>query len=253
MRVFVHQPEYIPWIGFFDKLARCDTFVIYDDAQYQHGGFHNRNKIRNRNGWEWLTIPIKHGHPQTIKDVKISGDEWKNKHLSALILNYEKAPYFKDYFPIIKDAISFNHELLIGLNLHLIRAVSDILGIKPIMMRSSEFPYGGKEKNEKLVSMCKFLGADTYLCGSGGKNYVDETMFSQANIKLEWHSYTHPAYDQRFEGFEPNMSVIDLLFNMGPDAKGILMKGGAVTASRVEDVQLITQPLTVQTGPKVVA
>jgi hypothetical protein len=163
MIIFVHQPEYMPWLGFFDKLARCDTFVIYDDAQFQHGGFHNRNKIRTAQGWKWLTVPITHGHPQTLKDVKIAGTQWKNKHISTITHNYEKTPYFKEYFPLIKEAIDFDHELLIGLNLHLIRTFAEILSIKVNIVRSSEFPYCGKEKNEKLVSMCRSMGL-TRIC-----------------------------------------------------------------------------------------
>lgn len=249
MIVFVHQPEYIPWLGFFDKLARCDIYVIYDDAQYQHGGFHNRNRIRTQQGWGWLTVPISHGHPQTIKDVKIAGDQWRNKQLSIITNQYEKTPYFKEYYPILKEAISFNHELLIGLNLHLIKAIAEILDIKAKMMRSSEFPYCGTEKNEKLVSMCKFLGADTYLSGSGGKNYVNENFFGEANINVHWHSYTHPTYKQRFDGFEPNMSIIDLLFNEGPKAKEILLKGGTVDAGKTVEKEDFSKTLVIeQTG-----
>jgi len=247
MIIFVHQPEYIPWLGFFDKLARCDTFVIYDDAQFQHGGFHNRNKIRTQRGWEWLTVPIVHGHPQTIKDVHISGSDWKKKQLSVITQNYEKTPYFKEYFPMIEEALEFNHELLIGLNLHLIRSIADILGIKAKMVRSSEFPYCGKEKNEKLVSMCKFMGADTYLSGSGGKAYVDETLFNDAKIGVQWHNYWHPTYEQRFEGFQPNMSTIDLLFNMGPQSREIILGGGIIGQGTSEGLTL-PKPLIAQTS-----
>jgi hypothetical protein len=235
MIIFVHQPEYMPWLGFFDKLARCDTFVIYDNAQYQHGGFHNRNKIRTVNGWEWLTVPIIHGHPQTIKNVKISGTQWKNKHLSAIARNYEKSPYFKEYFPLIKEAIDFDHELLIGLNLHLIKNFAEILSIKTNIVHSSEFPNCGNEKNEKLVSMCKFVGADTYLSGSGGIAYINETLFSQAHIKIQWHNYKHPIYKQRYEGFQPNMSIIDLLFNKGPKAAETILQGGTINNSKPID------------------
>jgi hypothetical protein len=252
MIVYVHQPEYIPWLGFFDKLARCDTYVIYDDAQYQHGGFHNRNRIRTPQGWEWLTVPISHGHPQIIKDVKIAGDQWKKKQLDRITQYYEKTPYFKEYYPIIRDAISFDHELLIDLDLDLIKAIAELLDIKAKMMRSSEFPYLGNGKNEKLVSMCKFLGADTYLCGSGGKCYVDETLFSQAQIAVQWHSYQHPTYKQRFEGFQPNMSIIDLLFNEGPAAKNILLKGGLVDANKPEE-KAVLKPLIVEKKEPVAA
>jgi hypothetical protein len=236
----------MPWLGFFDKLARCDTFVIYDDAQYQHGGFHNRNKIRTLNGWKWLTVPIIHGHPQTIKDVKISGTQWKSDHLNALIQNYQKTPYFKDYFPLIEEAINFDHKLLIDLNLNLIRAISEILSIKVNFARSSEFPYCGKEKNEKLVSMCKFMGANTYLSDSGGNAYMNEGVFSESNVKVIWHSYDHPMYKQMYEGFIPNMSVLDLLFNVGPQAKEIILKGGVVNTNRIFDNSGISKELIVE-------
>ncbi|MDR1992624.1 MAG: WbqC family protein [Nitrososphaerota archaeon] len=245
MIIFVHQPEYIPWLGFFDKLARCDTFVIYDDAQYQHGGFHNRNRIRTLLGWEWLTAPISHGHPQTIKDVKISGTQWKNKQLNQITSNYRQTPYFNEYFPIFKDVITFNHELLVNLNLHFIKTVAGLLDIKVKMVRSSEFPYGGTEKNDKLVSMCKFFGADVYLSGSGGKNYIDESRFTVANIALQWHNYFHPRYTQVFEGFQPNMSIIDLLFNEGHRAKEILLTGGVVSCNKA-----VTAVVTSQIGNK---
>lgn len=244
MIVFVHQPEYIPWLGFFDKLARCDIYVIYDDAQFQHGGFHNRNRIRTPERWEWLTVPINHGHPQIIKSVKISGELWKNKHLCSIRRHYLKTPYFSKYYPLIKNALMFNHELLIGLNLHIIGTFAEILGINTKMIRSSEFPYVGVEKNEKLVSMCKFLGADTYLSGSGGKNYVKEEIFDNAKIKLQWHSYEHPKYKQGFSGFEPNMSIIDLLFNEGPNAKEILLTGGRIEAKRLSEADVI-EPLII--------
>jgi len=244
MIIFVHQPEYIPWIGFFDKLARCDVFVIYDDAQYVHGGYQNRNRIRTAKGWRWLTVPIVHNHPQQIKDVRISGNHWRKEHTRRLAHCYEQAPFFKNYFPLFKEALNFNHELLIGLNLHLIKTVAQILDIKAKMIRSSEFPYHGQEKNEKLISMCKFMGSDTYLSGSGGKDYVDEKAFSNANIKLQWHKYVHPSYTQGFDGFQPNMSVVDLLFNAGPKAKELIMQGGVIEENQV--------PLNVETELKAI-
>jgi hypothetical protein len=238
MIVFVHQPEYIPWLGFFDKLAQCDVCVIYDDAQYQHGGFHNRNRIRTPQGWEWLTVPISHGYPQTIKNVKIAGDQWKNKHLYRIRHHYQNAPYYSRYYPILKDAIMFNHQSLLGLNLHLIKELAEVLDIKPKMICSSELPYAGTEKNEKLISMCTILGADCYLSGSGGRNYIQEAMFNQAKIKLHWHTYQHPTYKQGFNGFEPNMSIIDLLFNEGPRTREIIQSGGHIEETKKTETAL---------------
>jgi hypothetical protein len=167
-----------------------------------------------------------------IKDVRISGEQWRKDHLQILTQTYEKTPYFNTYFPLIEEAISFNHELLIGLNLHLLKNISEALDIKVKMVRSSEFPYHGQEKNEKLISMCKFIGSDTYLSGSGGKAYVDEKAFVNSNIKLQWHQYTHPTYAQNFDGFQPNMSIVDLLFNVGPQAKEVILSGGRVEEKR---------------------
>jgi hypothetical protein len=248
MIVFVHQPEFVPWLGFFDKLARCDTFVIYDDVQYQHGGFHNRNRIRTMNGWEWLTVPIVHGHPQIIKNVKIAGAEWKTKQLTKIEQNYQKTTFFRDYFPLLRKEISVNHDYLMHLNLGLIQAVAELLEIKVKMVRSSEFPYCGREKNEKLVAMCKHLGADTYLSGSGGKSYLEETLFNQAKIKVQWHSYNHPTYKQVFNSFEPNMSIIDLLFNAGTEAKNILLTGGRVYEKNESNLLALPQPLIAQSN-----
>ncbi len=249
MKVFVHQPEYIPWLGFFDKLARCDVYVVYDDAQYQHGGFHNRNRIRTQRGWEWLTVPIMHGHPQTLKDVKIHGEVWRAKQLNMIKMHYRKAPFFRDYYPVIEEALLFKHELLIGLNLHLIRSIAGVLGIDVRMIRSSEFPYGGAEKNEKLVSMCKFMGADVYLSGSGGRGYIKEDLFMASGVSVQWHSYEHPSYRQVFGGFEPNLSVIDLLFNEGPRAKEIILGGGRVEEKPVFFEAPIANPLLAQKEP----
>jgi hypothetical protein len=242
MIIFVHQPEYIPWLGFFDKLARCDTFVIYDDAQFQHGGFHNRNRIKTVQGWSWLTVPIKHSHPQTIKEVRIAENKWREKQLCIIKQNYEKTPYFQKYFPLIKEAIGFSHELLIGLNLHLIKVVANALNIKVNMVRSSEFPHCGKEKNEKLVSICKYMGADTYLSGSGGRAYLNEAMFNEAKIMVQWHNYQHPMYKQMFGGFQPNMSIIDLLFNVGSDAKEIILRGGTLATTQFSNI-IVPKPM----------
>lgn len=248
MRVYVHQPEYLPWLGFFDKLARCDVYIVYDDAQYQHGGFHNRNRIRTSAGWEWLTVPIMHGHPQTLKDVKIHGAQWRVKQVNMIKTQYRKAPYFEEYYPLIEDALLFNHEMLIGLNLHLIRLIAGVLGIDVRMIRSSEFPYGGAEKNEKLVSMCKFMGADIYLSGSGGRDYIKEELFNQSGVCVHWHSYEHPSYRQVYGGFEPNLSVIDLLFNMGPESKEIILGGGRVEEKKLFSEVSMANPLMLPKG-----
>ncbi len=246
MITFVHQPEYMPWLGFFDKLSKCDVFIVYDDVQYVHGGFQNRNRIRTLQGWRWITVPIKHNHPQLIKDVKIAGNQWKQDHLRIIRHSYDKTPFFKEYFSMLQEVLAFNYEFLIDLNLSLIKAFADVLGFTIKFARSSDFPYLGKEKNEKLISMCKHVGADTYLSGSGGKTYMNESEFLDANIKIIWHSYNHPIYKQNFAGFQPNLSIIDLLFNLGPDAKQTILKGSIVNETAMPLMKpVITNSLVV--------
>lgn len=232
MIAFIHQPGYMPWLGFFDKLARCDKFVVYDDVQFEKGEFNNRNKIRTADGWRWLTVPIVHNHPQMIKDIMISGDKWKTDHLKNIRHNYGSAPYFKELMPRIEEALSSSDGgLLADLNMRLIEMLAGILGIDVEVVRSSELPYhgDGEGKNEKLVSICKHVKADVYLSGQGGRGYIDEKVFSNAGVEVVWHDYRHPEYAQRFEGFQPFMSVIDLIFNSDPEeAKRTIMTGGVV-------------------------
>ena len=155
MIVFVHQPEFIPWLGFFDKILRCDLFVIYDDAQFQHGGFHNRNRVRTPEGWSWVTVPINHGHPQKISDVKIAGSQWIDKHLNIIKNLYGKAPFFEDYYPTLEDALNMRYQSLSSLNLMLIKIIAKRLGAKANITRSSDLHKRGEDKNGKLVEICK--------------------------------------------------------------------------------------------------
>jgi hypothetical protein len=146
---------------------------------------------------------------------------------------------------LIKEAVGFNHKSLLDLNLHLIKAIAQALNIKVNMVRSSEFSYFGKEKNEKLVSICKFMGADTYLSGSGGRAYIDEGMFNKAEIAIQWHTYEHPTYKQMFSDFQPNMSIIDLLFNAGAKAKEIILKGGVTSTTQQAEITF-PKPLLIE-------
>jgi hypothetical protein len=228
MITLIHQPEYMPWMGFFDKMSKSDVFVIYDNVQFERNGFQNRNRIRTSDGWKWLTVPVMHKYPQLIKDVQVSGTKWRDDHIKSIYFSYSNAPYFDEYFGRISDAINHGDSLLADLNIRLIETIADMLGIKPRLVRSSEIQYEGSEKNEKLVSICKALGSDAYLSGRGGQAYCDEKSFANAGLKLLWHEYSHPVYDQKFGRFEPFMSVLDIIFNHGPASKDIILKGGVI-------------------------
>ena len=230
MIVYVHQPEYLPWVGFFDKMARCDTFVILDDVQYEHGGFQNRNRVRTREGWIWLTVPIAHSgdeNRQKIADVRIRDGEWKTEHSKAIWTNYKKAPFFDEYFPQLQEAYLRNWTYLVELDIFLIKRLARMLGIEVSLERSSKMNLESSEKNQRLVEICKMIGADSYLCGSGAQSYFDRRLFEDEGIEVLQHHFVHPVYGQRFDGFEPKMSVIDLIFNKGPDALDVISSCGA--------------------------
>lgn len=216
MKVVIHQPEYLPWLGFFDKINKCDLFVILDHVQFQRK-FINRNRIKTTTGWQWLTTPIIHKyHRGPINQMKIDNEtgDWRDRNWRSLTCNYARAPYFKEYAGFLKDAFERDWEFLADLNIYLIENLMQVLGLKVPTERSSLLNTSGKG-TELLIEICKKVKADTYLSGPGGKNYMDLERFKQENIKVEFQEFEHPVYPQRFGDFIENLSIIDLLFNCG--------------------------------------
>lgn len=225
MIVTIHQPEYLPWIGFFDRIIKADVFVILDHVQYQKHGYINRNHIKTANGAEWLTIPVN----KTLKQAPISkveirnNEDWQSKHYKSIIQNYSKAPYFKQYHDFIKKTYSTSWEYISDLDTHLITELLKQLNIKRPIHKSSEMDIEG-ESTDMLINICKRLKADTYLSGEGGKNYMDCDKFKEAGINVLFQSFTHPNYSQLHEktGFLSHLSLIDLLFNHGENSLEII-------------------------------
>jgi hypothetical protein len=224
MMVFIHQPEYFPWVGFFDKLSECDLCVILDSVQFEDGGFQNRNRIRTREGWRWITVPIVHRFPQRIDEVKVVDTLWRDAHLRMIEEEYRRAQYYRKYAPMVESILSRQWESLAELTTTTIQKVADELGINTRMVLSSSLKSGGK-KNELLVGICKEVEGDCYLAGSGGSRYMNEKAFAENGISIRWHKYEHPVYKQAFEGFQPFMSVLDILFNEGENALSIIKSG----------------------------
>ncbi|MBP7056398.1 MAG: WbqC family protein [Candidatus Omnitrophica bacterium] len=228
MIVAVHQPQYLPWLGYFHKIANCDKFVFLDNVQYKDREFQNRNKIRTKDGPMWLTVPVssKGRGRQIISRVLIdNGFEWKRKHLAALKTSYGHAPFFESYFPFFEKVSDKRWERLSDLNFHIIEYILKELGIsKPIYFESE---LGTKsQKTDRIIEICRKLASDTYLSGAGGKDYLEEEKFSSSGIKLVYQKFDHPVYKQQFmkddKDFMPYMSIVDLLFNEGPKSREIL-------------------------------
>lgn len=227
MQIAILQPSYLPWLGYFDQMARADVFVYLDDVQYTRRDWRNRNRIRTANGWMWLTVPVlsRGRFEQSIKDTRIDPSPvWKSKHLAALRHNYARAPFFDHYFNELSAVYGREHaflaELCYDLNDYLLRA----LGIEVELRRASEIRVEGK-KAERILSLCQAMGADQYLTGDLARDYLDAGAFERAGIELAYQNYVHPEYRQQYSGFVSHLSVLDLLFNVGPRSLEILSSG----------------------------
>ena len=220
--ITIRQPGYFPHMGFFKKIQSVDIFVFLDDAQFEKNDWDNRNKIKTLNGDMWLTVPILHKFGQKLNQVKIANNEnWAEKHKKSIKMNYEKSDFFKDYWEDIDKILTKKWENLIDLNYDLINYFLIKLGITTKVVKSSELNIK-KTGSERLLDICKKLSTNTYLSGELGKNYLNEEIFAEAKINIKYEKFQHPNYKQLGETFQPNMSIMDLLFNEGSKSKKIL-------------------------------
>jgi len=216
VRVGIIQSNYIPWRGYFDFIASVDLFVIHDDLQYTKGDWRNRNKIKVKNGTKWLSVPVNYTHTtQLICETKIDySQKWWRDHLNQFRENYIATPYFKDAFSILEKNLTKNFETIAALNLSLIKDVSEYLEINTPLVMSSEYcPEGSK--TERLISILEKTEATVYVSGPAADSYLDKDMFVRAGIGLEYKSYVYPEYPQQYGGFEPAVTVFDLIANCG--------------------------------------
>jgi|SRR3989338_10646 len=224
----IHQPQFIPWLGYFDKIDQSDVFIFLDNVQYKKNEYQNRNRIKTINGWQWLTVPVLYKFPQKINDVRINNRiDWKKKHLHTLITNYSKARYFWSYIKYFKKVYSCEWEFIFDINIEVTRQFAEFLGIKKNFIIASEI-ISEHSKNddptERLITLCRLIGADTYLAGKDGAKYMDVEKFTKSGMRLTFQDFKHPAYNQLFGKFEQYMSVIDLLFNHGEESLEIIRK-----------------------------
>jgi len=224
-KVAIVQSNYIPWKGYFDLINSVDEFVLYDDMQYTRRDWRNRNKIKMPQGPTWLTIPVevKGKYFQKINETRISDPDWAKQHWSSIKQCYSKAPYFKQYSARFEDMyVSMNEEHLSQVNFKFIQMINDILGITTKLSWSSEFILE-EGQTEKLLGICRQAGADCYISGPAAKDYFNEDIAQEMGIKVEWMDYSgYPEYPQLFEPFEHGVSILDLIFNVGPSAQSFM-------------------------------
>ncbi|HZW85037.1 MAG TPA: WbqC family protein [Nitrososphaerales archaeon] len=218
MRAAIHQPQYFPYPGFFHKLTLADIFVVMDETQYDKR-FTNRNRILDAHGPIWLSVPINKSQkflPNRL--VEINNEiPWREDHWKKILLSYGNSRFFELYRSL-ESIYSTEWSFLFELNLETMKKTMQWLGIDTPIVRESELQAMG-ESTERLVNICKSLGADTYISGIGGKGYLQEELFESNHLKLEYQSYRPVPYPQRFsKTFIPNLSIIDMLSNAGPES-----------------------------------
>ncbi|RPJ79539.1 MAG: hypothetical protein EHM20_01090 [Alphaproteobacteria bacterium] len=225
--VSIHQPNFLPWSGYFYKIAQSDVFVLLDNVQYSKNSFINRNKIKTPQGKNlWLTVPLKSNGLSEIliKDVVIANQiEWKKKHLHTLEMSYKRASFFNQLYSDIEKV--YNESQWVDLcffNVKLINLIIDKLNLNTQLLIASHLNVEGKS-TQLLVNIVRKLNGKVYLSGYGGSKYQEEDLFEKNDIKLQYYNFTHPVYPQLWGEFTSGLSIVDLLFNCGPESKDILM------------------------------
>jgi hypothetical protein len=223
--IVITQSNYIPWKGYFDAIALADVFVEYDDMQFTRRDWRNRNLIKTAQGEHWLTIPVevKGKFFQKIRDTKISDPKWNQAHWKTISMSYSKASCFKENKDFLEEMfLTANQVFITEVNLHFITKICDYLGITTPIISSSQFELK-EEKTERLLSICQELNATKYYSGPAAKDYMNEGLFADAGIEIEYFNYSgYPEYRQLYPPFQHGVSIIDLICNEGKDSPSFM-------------------------------
>ena len=222
-KIAILQPNYIPWKGVFDLINQVDVFVFYDDVQYTTKDWRNRNKIKTPNGELWLTVPVIHKgrREQLICEAEIDNTtNWQKTHYKSIFSNYQKAPYFEQYHFLLEELyLKSKWALINDLDIFATKRIAEILGIGVEWYRSSDLRCEGTKQGGKVVQICKKLKCDYFINGPASKDFMDEKLFSSEDIILDYMKYSYDEYDQSYPPFNHYVSVLDVLFNCGANAK----------------------------------
>ena len=223
MKCAIHQPQFMPWLGYIDKIARADRFVFLDDVQFKKNEFQNRNKILVAGARRWMTVPVGFRFGDTIGKVAVVADvKWRTKLIRTVELNYRETPFFDTFMPGFAELIGRSWPNLAELNMASVRWLLEAFGIEAGLCRSSEFEGLSQDPTGRLVDLCVRTGADTYLSGSGGRQYLDSRQFEEAGVALEFQGFAHPVYPQvNGSGeFVSHLSALDAVFQVGGGVAG---------------------------------
>lgn len=228
-RVAIVQSNYIPWKGYFDLIGMVDEFILYDDAQYTRRDWRNRNKIKTPGGLTWLSVPVetKGRFDAAIKDIRLVKDDWPRTHWESIRHAYRKTDFFDETAAWLEPLYRKTADLdrLSEVNYLFITEIAQRLGLKTTVTWSMDYCQV-EGKSEKLLAICRQAGASVYLSGPAAKDYLDESIFADSGIAVEWMDYSgYPEYKQLYPPFEHGVSVVDLLMNTGHDAPKFMKIG----------------------------
>jgi hypothetical protein len=222
LTVCIHQPDFAPYLGFFHRLLLADHFVLLDDAQFIKGGWHNRDRIKGKNGPVWLTLSINKKFPQQINEAALSDNpQWIEDNLNLLRDCYRNSPCFEEVFSRIEAIYRGKNRRMVDLNVAILELALEYFEITIPMTYASQYAVTAKS-NARLITLVQSVGGDNYLTGTGSRNYLDEALFEEAGIKVQWQQFKHPVYPQLNGEFEPMLSCLDLIFNCGKGSANIL-------------------------------
>lgn len=226
--VVIHQPDFMPYLGFFHRFLDADEFIVLDHVQFVHSSrsWTHRDKIKTISGEKWLTLSVKKAPRSTpINQIELSTSvDWPEANLNLLRENYRSAPFFEEIFPLVVSCYDQPPRLMADLNLRSIELIMDLLNVRLPWVRSSSLQPEGSS-NELLINLLERVGATHYLSGNGARDYMQPEKFAQAGIEIVWQQFMHPVYPQQFGTFVPFLSSLDLLFNCGIETSQKILRG----------------------------
>lgn len=234
MILAAHQPSYLPWLGYLDKMAKADVFVVMDDLQYEAQNYQNRNRIKRNDGAAWLTVPLERGAQtdricdKVIQNHASAREHWQRKTWRTIGIHYGPTQHFARYRDELHEVFARTWEKLVDVDLHVLELARRWFDITVPVVRSSSLGLAG-QKTERIIDMCRKVGATSYLSGRGGSTtYLDVELMKRAGIDVLWQHFDHPTYPQRYPalGFVPQLAFLDLVLNCGPESRSILWRKG---------------------------
>jgi hypothetical protein len=226
MKVAIHQPQYLPWLGYLAKWAAADLLIFLDTVQYQKNGWQNRNRVKTSDGARWLTVPVRARLGARIDEIPIDERQpWARRHLATIEQSYATSPHLPAHRDALRRLYDDRWTELVAVATASVRWLGHAVGIRTPTCRASELAVTATDPTDRLVRLCRAVGATTYLAGRDGATYLELGRFRDAGIDVLQQRYEHPVYGQPHGPFVPFLSGLDLLLSAGNEALDVLRGG----------------------------